>query len=44
MAFDVFYLTDAQGQKLAVERWPDILSHLEEALQVPARAQTAHLP
>jgi [protein-PII] uridylyltransferase len=37
MAFDVFYLTDAAGQKLAAEHWPDVLSHLEEALHVPAR-------
>jgi [protein-PII] uridylyltransferase len=37
MAFDVFYLTDSDGAKLPPERWPEVLSQLDEALQMPAR-------
>jgi [protein-PII] uridylyltransferase len=32
MAFDVFYLTDESGSKLAEERWADVLAQLEAAL------------
>lgn len=32
MAFDVFYLTDSQGEKLPPSRWPEVLSRLEAAL------------
>ena len=35
MAFDVFYLTDAAGRKLAEERWGEVLSGLLDALQEP---------
>ncbi|MBI2819137.1 MAG: HD domain-containing protein, partial [Acidobacteria bacterium] len=37
MAFDVFYLTEESGGKLPEERWPDVLSQLEQALHMPAR-------
>ncbi|MBI4459628.1 MAG: [protein-PII] uridylyltransferase [Acidobacteria bacterium] len=35
MAFDVFYLTDAGGNKLAEERCEELYSRLEETLQLP---------
>ena len=36
MAFDVFYLTSPDSGKIPEERWADILSLLEAALQTPA--------
>ncbi|MBI4460801.1 MAG: HD domain-containing protein, partial [Acidobacteria bacterium] len=35
MAFDVFYLTDPEGKKISEERWEEVLSQLESALQTP---------
>ena len=37
MAFDVFYLTDAEGKKIPESQWGEILSQLEAALLMPAR-------
>ena len=36
MAFDVFYLTGPDGGKIPEDRWENILSVLESALQIPA--------
>ncbi|MBI4442246.1 MAG: [protein-PII] uridylyltransferase [Acidobacteria bacterium] len=35
MAFDVFYLTDAAGDKIPEERWEELYARLEEALPIP---------
>ncbi|MBI3933565.1 MAG: [protein-PII] uridylyltransferase [Acidobacteria bacterium] len=37
MAFDVFYLTESEGGKLAPQRCEEVLTHLEEALHMPSR-------
>jgi [protein-PII] uridylyltransferase len=37
MAFDVFYLTDAEGRKIPESQWGEILNQLESALLLPAR-------
>jgi [protein-PII] uridylyltransferase len=37
MAFDVFYLTESDGGKLPEARWGEVLSQLQEALQMPVR-------
>ena len=41
MAFDVFYLTDSAGGKLAEARWGEVLSELETALHLPRAATSA---
>jgi [protein-PII] uridylyltransferase len=38
MAFDVFYLTETGGGKLAEDRWEAVLSQLQQALQLPVAA------
>jgi hypothetical protein len=35
MAFDVFYLTDPAGGQLPEDRWEEIRSQVESALQMP---------
>ncbi|MSO19314.1 MAG: [protein-PII] uridylyltransferase [Acidobacteria bacterium] len=41
MAFDVFYLTDAQGKKIPEASWGAIVVKVNEALQPPAPAPPA---